>query len=64
MYEDTLYKVIDVTSAKKEINKIGQQGKGVSHQDPTYLITDKLAHFYKFRELDCKRHMNIVHKHE
>ena len=64
MYEDVLYKVTDVKSAKQAIKMIVQQGEGASPQNPTYLKTDKLAHFYRFAELACKRHMNTEHKHE
>lgn len=50
MYADTLYKVTDVTSAKKAIKMIVQQGEGASPQDPTYLKSNELAHFYRFGE--------------
>ena len=31
--------------------------------DPTYLKTDKLAHFFKFEELACQRHLSVFHEH-
>ena len=64
MYADTLYKVTDVTSAKKAIKMIVQQGEGASPQDPTYLKSNELAHFYRFGELACMHHMISEREHE
>ena len=65
MYDksSTLYKVTDLKTAKKAIKMIVQQGEGASAQDPTYLDTNKIAHFYKFEELACKHHLSAVHEH-
>ena len=62
MYDasSALYKVTDLKTAKKAIKMIVQQGEGAGQQDPTYLDTNKLAHFYKFEELACKQHMHTV----
>ena len=58
-----LVKVKDVKSAKKAINMIVEQGEGAGKQDPTYLHTKWLAHFYKFEELACKKHLLVKHQH-
>ena len=58
-----LIEVKDVKSAKKAINMIVEQGEGAGKQDPTYLHTKWLAHFYKFEELACKKHLLVKRKH-
>lgn len=60
----TLYEVTDLESALKAIKMIVEQGEGAEPQDPTYLDTDRLAHFYKFEELVCKRHLDVKHRHD
>ena len=60
---DALHKVIDVKSALNAIDIIVEQGEGAGKQDPTYLDTKWLAHFYKFEELACKKHLRVKHKH-
>ncbi len=59
-----LYKVTNLPTAKKALKMIVQQGEGAGKQNPTYLHTDYLAHFYKFEELACKRHMIVKDEHE
>ena len=59
-----LYRVTNLKTAKKAIKMIVEQGEGAGKQDPTYLDTNKLAHFYKFEELACKQHMTVLHEHE
>ena len=58
-----LVKVKNVKSALKAINMIVEQGEGAGKQDPTYLHTKWLAHFCKFEELACKKHLLVKHKH-
>ena len=41
-----------------------EQGEGAGKQDPTYLDTNWIAHFYKFEELACKKHLRVKHEHE
>ena len=60
---DALHTVTDVKSALNAINVIVEQGEGAEKQDPTYLDTKWLAHFYKFEELACKKHLRVKHKH-
>ena len=40
-----------------------EQGEGAGKQDPTYMHTKWLAHFYKFEELACKKHLLVKHEH-
>ena len=47
----------------KAIKMIVEQGEGADPQDPTYLDMDRLAHFYKFEELVCKRYLDVKHRH-
>ena len=58
-----LFTVTNLKSALDAIEMIVEQGEGASNKDPTYLETHMLSHFYKFEELACKRHMNILHQH-
>ena len=60
----TLHKVKDVKSALNAIDMIVEQGEGAGKQDPTYLDTKWLAHFYKFEELACKKRLHVKHKHD
>ena len=65
MYDKSsnLYKVDSIKTAKQAIKMIVEQGEGTKQMDPTYLKTDKLAHFFKFEELACKRHLQVFHEH-
>ena len=66
MYDKSsnLYKVDSMKTAKKAIRMIVEQGEGSKQMDPTYLKTDKLAHFFKFEELACKHHLQTFHEHD
>ena len=55
-----MYKVTNVSSAINAINEIIEQGEGASPIDPTYNNTGKLAHFYKFEEIVCQKHLILV----
>ena len=61
---NALVQITDTKSALKAIEMIIEQGEGAGKQDPTYLDTKRLAHFYKFEELACKKHILVKHKHE
>ena len=58
-----LYKIDSMKAANKAISMIVEQGEGSKQMDPTYLKTEKLAHFFKFQELACKRHLKVTHEH-
>ena len=49
--------VTDVSSAVKGIQEIKEQGEGASPFDPTQGDTSSLAHFYKFEEIVCQKHL-------
>ena len=49
--------VTDVSSAVKGIQEIKEQGEGASPYDPTQGDTSSLAHFYKFEEIVCQKHL-------
>eukprot|EP00731_Ephydatia_muelleri_P034796 Em0077g9a len=49
--------VTDVSSAVKGIQEIIEQGEGASPFDPTQGDTSSLAHFYKFEEIVCQKHL-------
>ncbi len=59
-----LLNITNKKSAFEAIKMIKQQGEGAGHQNPTYLDSDKLAHFYKFEELACKQHLKAKDEHE
>ncbi len=56
-----LYKIDSIHKAKMAINMIIEQGEGSGQMDPTYLKSNELAHFFKFEELACKRHLKSSH---
>ena len=60
---DELYNVTDIRTARKAIEMIVEHGEGTGQLDPTYLGTNRLAHFYKFEELACKHHLHSSHEH-
>ena len=66
MYDKSsnLYKIDSMETAKQAIKMIVEQGEGTKQMDPTYLSTDKLAHFFKFEELACKHHLETFHEHD
>ena len=49
--------VKNVESAKDAIEEIVEQGEGANPYDPTYGDESGIAHFYKFEEIVCKRHL-------
>ena len=55
----TLYTVEDLDTAEKAIMDIQDQGEGASPIDPTVSSAenDSLAHFYKFEEIVCGKHL-------
>ena len=55
----TVYVVTDVESAKKGINEIVEQGEGAGPLDPTEGDSETLAHFYRFEEIVCQKHLVI-----
>ena len=65
MYDKSsnLYKIDSIKTARQAIKMIVEQGEGSKQMDPTYLNTERLAHFYKFEELACKRHLEASHEH-
>ena len=52
-----VYKIKDATSAVDAINEIIIQGEGAGPPDPTVGKSDELAHFYRFEEIVCRRHL-------
>ena len=58
----TVYTVTNVASAKQAINQIVEQGEGANPLDPTYNNTGELAHFYKFEEIVCQKHLILVNE--
>ena len=65
IYDKTsqLYKVNNIKDANASIEMIIEQGEGTETMDPTYLGTEELAHFFKFGELACKRHIQVIQEH-
>ena len=59
-----LYQVKCIEDAKAAIAMIVEQGEGTDQLDPTYLGTQELAHFYKFGEIACKKHLNSSEDHK
>ena len=61
----SIHIITDSTAAKKAISEIIEQGEGASPLDPTVnhlpISEDNIAHFYKFEEIVCERH--LVKKH-
>ena len=57
--------ITDTTTAKKAISEIIEQGEGASPFNPTVnhdpISEHNIAHFYKFEEIVCGRH--LVNKH-
>ena len=49
--------VTDKASALKAIDIIVSQGEGSGLLDPTEIGSEKLAHFYKFEEIVCRKHL-------
>ena len=49
--------VTNVTSANDAIEEIVEQGEGANPYDPTYSDEGDIAHFYKFEEIVCQRHL-------
>ena len=52
-----LHIVTDVKSAKEGIEEIVEQGEGAGPLDPTEGNPKELAHFYKFEEIVCRKHL-------
>jgi peroxiredoxin len=52
-----LYIVTDLTSAKKAIRQIIDQGEGAGPLHPETGIPGQFAHFYKFEEIVCQRRL-------
>ena len=52
--------VTDSDSAKRAIDNIMSQGEGASVLDPTQVGSHTLAHFFKFEEIVCQRHLEKV----
>ena len=65
LYDKTskLWKVTNIKDAREAIHMIVEQGEGSDQLDPTYLGTNKLAHFFKFEELACKHHIQSSPEH-
>ena len=55
----TLHAIKDLDAAEKAIRDIQDQGEGASPIDPTVSSAenDSLAHFYKFEEIVCGKHL-------
>lgn len=52
-----VFTVTDASSAIRGIDEIIEQGEGASPYDPTQGDTSNLAHFYKFEEIVCQKHL-------
>ena len=52
-----VYKIRNSTSAKAAIDEIITQGEGAGPLDPTVGTTNQMAHFYRFEEIVCGRHL-------
>ena len=55
-----VHTVTDVKSANNAIKEIVEQGEGANPYDPTYDDVGDLAHFYKFEEIVCQKHLKQV----
>ena len=52
--------VTDCSSAERAIDVIVSQGEGTSLLNPDEIGSDTLAHFFKFEEVICQRHLEKV----
>ena len=52
-YPGTLYRVIDINSARQAITQIMDQGEGTGPINPSSGLGDQLAHYYRFEEIVC-----------
>lgn len=57
-----VHTVTNVESANVAIDEIVEQGEGANPFDPTYDDIGDIAHFYKFEEIVCQRHLVRVNE--
>ena len=53
----TLYKITDLSSAKRAIEEIVEQGEGTSVHNPVDESTKHFAHFFRFEEIFCENEL-------
>ena len=58
--EGLVIPVTDAASAERAIDVIVSQGEGASILDPDEIGSHTLAHFFKFEEIVCQRHLEKV----
>ena len=56
----TVNKVTDVKSAKEAISLIISQGEGADLLTPEDIENNSIAHFFKFEEIVCRRHLKEI----
>ena len=57
---EKVHTVTNAESANKAIDEIIEQGEGANPYNPTYDDVGDLAHFYKFEEIVCQKHLRQV----
>jgi len=60
----TVNKITDVKSAKEAISLIISQGEGADELTPEDIEKNSIAHFFKFEEIVCKKHLKKISEYE